>query len=139
MRRNNTLTHFGRTTTFTGIFLMLLALYFLLKVICGHCIVKAAGLLMLFVDFFRYEAHYGIPIGRKKSKKDVEPAEDDVLAKKKSNHLVRKLEERRKEGKAKVDPHVEEQFLTGRLLGKVLMSVVFRMSIRSKTFCFVKG
>ena len=67
---------------------------------------------------YRYESHYGIPLGRKKSKKDVEPSEDDPLTKKKSNHLVRKLEERRKDNKAKIDPHVEEQFLTGRLYGK---------------------
>lgn len=67
----------------------------------------------------RYESHYGLPLGRKKTKKDAEPAEDDVLAKKKSNHLVRKLEERRKDNKAKVDLHLEEQFLTGRLYGKV--------------------
>ncbi len=58
-----------------------------------------------------------MPLGRKKTKKDAEPAEDDVLTKKKSNHVVRKLEERKKENKAKVDPHVEEQFLTGRLYG----------------------
>ena len=57
-------------------------------------------------------------MGRKKAKKDAEPSEDDPLTKKKSNHLQRKLEERRKENKAKVDPHVEEQFLTGRLYGK---------------------
>ena len=65
----------------------------------------------------RYESHYGLPLGRKK-KKDVEPSEDDPLTKKKSNHVQRKLEERRKNNKAKIDPHVEEQFLTGRLYGK---------------------
>jgi len=73
---------------------------------------------LLTLYHFRYESHYGIPLGRKKSKKDAEPSEDDELAKKKSSHLQRKLEERRKDGKAKVDPHVEEQFLSGRLLGK---------------------
>ena len=65
----------------------------------------------------RYEAHYGLPLGRKKSKKDVEPSEDDVVTKTKSNHIQRKLEARRKDNKSKVDSHVEEQFLTGRLYG----------------------
>ena len=42
-------------------------------------------------------------------------AEDDVLTKKRSNHLQRKLANRK--AQAKVDPHVEDQFLTGRLYG----------------------
>lgn len=71
--------------------------------------------------FFRYEAHYGLQLGRKKSKKDVEPSEDDPLTKKKSNHLQRKLDERKKENKSKVDSHVEEQFFTGRLYGGCLV------------------
>lgn len=66
----------------------------------------------------RYESHYGLPLGRRKGKKDAEPAEDDALAKKKSKRVQRKLEERRKDNKAKIDPRVEEQFLTGRLHGK---------------------
>jgi len=61
-----------------------------------------------------YESHYGLPIGRKKTKKEAE-AEDDVLTKKRSNHLQRKLANRK--AQAKVDPHVEDQFLTGRLYG----------------------
>ena len=61
-------------------------------------------------------------LGRKKSRKDAEPAEDDPLTKKKSNHVMRKLEERRKDNKAKIDPHVEEQFLTGRLYGMDIVS-----------------
>ena len=59
-----------------------------------------------------------MPLGRKKTKKDAEVPKDDVLAKHRSNHVMKKLEERRKDNKAKVDPHVEEQFLTGRLYGK---------------------
>jgi len=59
-----------------------------------------------------YESHYGLPIGRKKTKKEAE-AEDDVLTKKRSNHLQHKLANRK--AQAKVDPHVEDQFLTGRL------------------------
>nr|AAX48884.1 S8 [Suberites domuncula] len=63
-----------------------------------------------------YEAHYGLPLGRKKSKKE-ESAEDDVLSAKKSNHVQKKLAGRKPT--AKIDPHVEEQFLTGRLLACV--------------------
>ena len=44
-----------------------------------------------------------------------EPSEDDPLTKKRSNHLQRKLAGRKPN--AKVDPHVEEQFLTGRVYG----------------------
>ena len=73
---------------------------------------------MTCVAVCRYESHYGLPLGRRKGKKDAEPSEDDALAKKKSKSVLKKLEERRKDNKAKIDPHVEEQFLTGRLLGK---------------------
>lgn len=66
----------------------------------------------------RYESHYGIPLGRRKGKKDAEPLEEDGLTKKKSLHVQKKLEGRRKDNKAKIDPRVEEQFLTGRLLCK---------------------
>jgi hypothetical protein len=41
-----------------------------------------------------------------------------VLAQKRSKHVKRKIAKRRPN--AKVDPHVEEQFLTGRLYGKML-------------------
>lgn len=91
----------------------------------AHSIYNLSGQIWAyqFVFFFycstcRYESHYGLPLGRKKGKKEVEPSEDDPLAKKKSHHLQRKLEERRKDNKAKMDSHVEDQFLTGRLYGK---------------------
>ena len=38
-----------------------------------------------------------------------------MLTRKRSKHLLRKLAQRKPN--AKVDPHVEEQFLTGRLYG----------------------
>ena len=41
--------------------------------------------------------------------------EDDVLNRKRSDHVMRKLAARKSQ--AKVDVHLEEQFLTGRLLG----------------------
>lgn len=45
-----------------------------------------------------------------------EPSEDDPLNKKRSNHVQRKLASRK--ANAKVDLHVEEQFLTGRVFGR---------------------
>lgn len=40
-----------------------------------------------------------------------------MVNKKRSNHVQRKISSRKSQ--AKVDPHVEEQFLTGRLLGEL--------------------
>ena len=45
-----------------------------------------------------------------------ESTEDDILSAKKSNHVQKKLAARK--ATSKIDPHVEEQFLTGRLLGE---------------------
>ncbi|CAI8032315.1 40S ribosomal protein S8 [Geodia barretti] len=63
-----------------------------------------------------YEQHYGLPIGRKKSQQRKED-EEDVLNRKRSSHIQRKLASRKSH--AKVEQHVEEQFLTGRLLACV--------------------
>jgi len=66
-----------------------------------------------------YHQHYGVDIGRKKkaaAKKDA-PEEGEGTATeetKKSNHVVRKLE-KRQQGRT-LDPHIEEQFGSGRLL-----------------------
>jgi len=60
-----------------------------------------------------YEAHYGLPLGRKKSAKAAESEETDVLNKKRSNHCQRKMEARK--ALAKLPPQLEEQFTTGRL------------------------
>jgi len=60
-----------------------------------------------------YEAHYGLPLGRKKSAKAAESDESDVLNKKRSNHCQRKMEARK--ALAKLPPQLEEQFTTGRL------------------------
>ncbi|XP_068668001.1 small ribosomal subunit protein eS8-like [Aristolochia californica] len=65
-----------------------------------------------------YLQHYGVDIGRKKPsaqavKKEGEEGEAAQEAKK-SNHVTRKLE-KRLEGR-KLDPHIEEQFGSGRLL-----------------------
>uniref|UniRef100_A0A1D1Y989 40S ribosomal protein S8 n=1 Tax=Anthurium amnicola TaxID=1678845 RepID=A0A1D1Y989_9ARAE len=58
-----------------------------------------------------YEAHYAQPIGRRKKKEG--QIESEELNKKRSKHVLRKIESR-KEG-AKVDSSLEEQFATGRL------------------------
>ena len=60
-----------------------------------------------------FEGHYTIPLGRKKTAKAVESEESDVLNKKRSSHSQRKMDARK--GPSKIDPHLEEQFTTGRL------------------------
>ncbi|KAJ7361828.1 40S ribosomal protein [Desmophyllum pertusum] len=60
-----------------------------------------------------YEAHYAVPLGRKKTSKAVESEEADVLNKKRSNHCQRKMEARK--GPSKIAPQLDEQFTTGRL------------------------
>ncbi|XP_009619873.1 small ribosomal subunit protein eS8 [Nicotiana tabacum] len=67
-----------------------------------------------------YLQHYGVDIGRKKktaaSKKEGEEAEA-VPEEKKSNHVQRKLQKRQQD--RKIDPHIEEQFASGRLLAAI--------------------
>ncbi|KAI9021108.1 ribosomal protein S8e [Hyaloraphidium curvatum] len=58
-----------------------------------------------------YEAHYGTPIGKKAAKKAAEGATEEAV--KKSGSVQRKIEARKAD--AKMDPHVEDQFSTGRL------------------------
>ncbi|CAG8452503.1 12542_t:CDS:2 [Ambispora gerdemannii] len=58
-----------------------------------------------------YEAHYAQPIGRKKKKEGA--VESEELNKKRSKHVLRKIESR-KEG-SKVEPLLDDQFTTGRL------------------------
>ncbi|KAF9230701.1 ribosomal protein S8e/ribosomal biogenesis NSA2 [Melanogaster broomeanus] len=61
-----------------------------------------------------YEAHYAQPITKKGAKAQVPAGEEAV---KKSSHVLRKLEERKKE--AKIDPLLEQQFLAGRLYAAI--------------------
>lgn len=68
-----------------------------------------------------YESHYVLPLGRKrdgKAKADAE--ENDVLTKKRSKKAQSKYVARQKF--AKVDVALEEQFSSGRLLGKSRIS-----------------
>ncbi|KAF9222691.1 ribosomal protein S8e [Gyrodon lividus] len=57
-----------------------------------------------------YEAHYAQPITKKGAKAQAVVGEEAV---KKSNHVQRVLEERKKD--AKIDPLLEQQFVAGRL------------------------
>ncbi|KAK4768202.1 hypothetical protein SAY87_003343 [Trapa incisa] len=65
-----------------------------------------------------YLQHYGVDIGRKKKvaakKEATEEGEAPSEEAKKSNHILRKIEKRQKD--RKLDPHIEEQFGSGRLL-----------------------
>ncbi|KAK3725719.1 hypothetical protein QZH41_018913, partial [Actinostola sp. cb2023] len=65
-----------------------------------------------------YEAHYGTPLGRKKtSQKQVESEEQDVVNKKRSSHCQRKIDTRKAQGK--IASLLDEQFTTGRLFACV--------------------
>ncbi|MBA0596974.1 hypothetical protein Gorai_013776, partial [Gossypium raimondii] len=66
-----------------------------------------------------YLQHYGVDIGRKKkaaagAKKEGEEGETATEEVKKSSHVLRKLEKRQQS--RTLDPHIEEQFGSGRLL-----------------------
>jgi len=63
-----------------------------------------------------YEAHYALPIGRKKGVKLTE-ADEALFNKKRSKKTQKKYDDRRKT--AKVDPLLEEQFQTGRILAAI--------------------
>ncbi|CAG7724150.1 unnamed protein product [Allacma fusca] len=60
-----------------------------------------------------YEAHYALPLGRKKGTKLTE-AEEAILNKKRSKKVEKRLKIRQKT--SKVEPALEEQFQTGRVL-----------------------
>ncbi|XP_071526401.1 small ribosomal subunit protein eS8 [Panulirus ornatus] len=60
-----------------------------------------------------YEAHYALPLGRKKTTK-LSDAEEAVLNKKRSKKTEKKYKERQRT--AKVEPALEDQFMTGRVL-----------------------
>lgn len=64
-----------------------------------------------------YEAHYILPLGRKRETKQ-QLAEDPVLNKKRCRSVMAKYLARQRF--AKVEPALEEQFGSGRLLGKCL-------------------
>lgn len=66
-----------------------------------------------------YESHYVLPLGRKRNPKHQKTEDDnDVLNKKRSDKVMKKYLERQKF--AKVDPALEDQFISGRILGECL-------------------
>lgn len=67
-----------------------------------------------------YESHYVLPLGRKRNPKHQKTEdENDVLNKKRSEKVMKKYLERQKF--AKVEPALEDQFISGRILGKFLL------------------
>lgn len=62
-----------------------------------------------------YESHYILPLGRKRDVKGKDGDDHDVLTKKRSKKQMAKYLARQKY--AKVEPHLEEQFSQGRILG----------------------
>ncbi|KAH0618666.1 hypothetical protein JD844_018070 [Phrynosoma platyrhinos] len=60
-----------------------------------------------------YEAHYALPLGRKKGAK-LTPEEEEILNKKRSKKIQKKYDERKKN--AKISSLLEEQFQQGKLL-----------------------
>ncbi|XP_016086508.1 40S ribosomal protein S8-like [Sinocyclocheilus grahami] len=65
----------------------------------------------------RYEANYTIPLGRKKGAK-LTPEEEEILNKKRSKKVQKKIDGRRK--KSKISSLLEEQFLQGKLLSCIV-------------------
>jgi len=65
-----------------------------------------------------YEAHYLLPLGRKKDgKQTIVEGEEDPLTKKRGKDALKKYEARQKF--STVEPALEEQFLQGRLLASI--------------------
>ncbi|KAI9017399.1 ribosomal protein S8e/ribosomal biogenesis NSA2 [Gaertneriomyces semiglobifer] len=60
-----------------------------------------------------YEAHYALAIGRKQKATEGE----DALTKKRSNHVLRKIENRKAE--SKVEQALADQFASGRILARI--------------------
>lgn len=63
-----------------------------------------------------YEAHYLLPLGRRKDKTQLAEGEEDPITKKRGKDAMKKYEARQKF--AKLEPALEEQFMQGRLLGE---------------------
>merc|ERR1712045_984558 len=63
-----------------------------------------------------YEAHYALPLGRKKGAK-LTDAEEAVLNKKRSKKTTKKNTERQKD--AKVEQGLTDQFMGGRVLASI--------------------
>lgn len=76
-----------------------------------------------------YEAHYVLPLGRKRNPKHAQKEdENDVLTKKRSEKVMKKYLERQKYGK--VEQALEDQFTSGRILG------VYSFYFMINDFCY---
>ncbi|RKO88977.1 ribosomal protein S8e/ribosomal biogenesis NSA2, partial [Blyttiomyces helicus] len=67
-----------------------------------------------------YESHYALPLGRKKNAAAAEPVageHEDALHKKRSNHVLRKVESRKKD--AKVESVLADTFASSRLFARL--------------------
>lgn len=73
-----------------------------------------------------YESHYILPLGRKKDTKGQD--DNDVLTKKRSARVMKKYLARQKF--AKVEPALEEQFTSGRLLGECFRFIRTKQNIK---------
>ena len=72
----------------------------------------------------RYEAHFALPLGRKKGAK-LTDAEEAVLNKKRSKKATKKYAERQKD--AKVEQGLTDQFMTGELIYIIQLKVMIDM------------
>lgn len=72
-----------------------------------------------------YEAHYAVPLARKKGAKLTD--EEARISSKRSKKSQAKYTERQKF--AEVEPHLIEQFQSGRLLGSSFSSVIFELEM----------
>jgi len=68
------------------------------------------------MSVLRYEAHFALPLGRKKGAK-LTDAEEAVLNKKRSKKTEKKYKERQKD--AKVEQGLTDQFMGGRVLAAI--------------------
>jgi small subunit ribosomal protein S8e len=90
---------------------------------CNHELVRTKTLVknaIVIIDAtpFRqwFESHYALPLGHKKGTK-LSETEEAMLNKKRSKKTTKKYAERQKE--AKVEPALEDQFQTGRVLASI--------------------
>ena len=64
-----------------------------------------------------YESHYATPLGRRKAAAKEATGSNDDISKKRSPHLLRKIEERKKDHK--VEKELSDQFSAGRVLARL--------------------
>lgn len=83
-----------------------------------------------------YEAHYILPLGRKRETKQ-QLAEDPVLNKKRCRATMAKYLARQRF--AKVEPALEEQFGSGRLLGMYLNDRLIKSNVYIILFAMMKN